>query len=153
MWELIGVVRHPLLFVLSKSRNMSLCLYGLCNVLPKFSLDFFLAETRKVFLSFFFLPKQSHAERQVSLTSKRNIFLDLDLKIIPWNLFPLRKKCFNCFDQIGFSTFLGTWLKTYQTKYFNELGHFWLDQNGFVGFLGTWLRATRSLWDLHRSWS
>ena len=34
-----------------------------------------------------------------------------------------------------------------------RLNIFGFDQNGFIGFVGTRLRETRSLWDLHRSWS
>ena len=136
------------------SQGICLYVYMACIMCcPNLLQIFFLAETRKVFLSFFFYQNKVMQKGRSAWPLSGIFFWTKISKSFPEIFFLCAKKCFNCFDQIGFLSFLGTWLKTYQTKYFNELGHFWLWSKCFIGFLGTRLRATRSLWDLHRSWS
>ena len=96
VWELIGVVSHPLILILSNSRNMSLCLYGLCYVLPSAHLFFsiFFTETWKVILSFFFLPKQRCAERTGQLDLLAEDFSWLGSQNHSLIFFPLRRRNF-----------------------------------------------------------
>ena len=94
---------------------------------PPLRQNFFHGNMKSDFKLLLFLPKQMFAERAGQLDLLAEDFSGLRSQNHSLKSFSFaQKKSFNCFDQIGFSTFLGTWLKTYQTKYFNELGHFWL---------------------------